>query len=141
MAGTTFKYHQTISAIGGCPAPDCAEGQRDSYRWVHATTVAEDFLPVAMEDPVRRRPIDPNDQELNCLTWGLSMFNTLVAAKSRFLQIISYYPGKKKRISGHKKVIVWLLSRWNPGTDYAPNPTRMDILRYLSMKVPTFAMT
>jgi hypothetical protein len=89
MAGTTFKYAEQIVAISGCPATDCTERERDSYRWVHAEPLAEDFLPQALEDPVKRRPIDETDLERRCLSWGLSLYDTLESAMVRFRQVIS----------------------------------------------------
>ncbi|HUB60553.1 MAG TPA: hypothetical protein VL978_07625, partial [Puia sp.] len=96
MAGTTFKYKDQIRSIGGCPATDCVEGERDSYRWVHAEPITEDFLPQALEDPVRRRPIDETDLERRCLSWGLSMYDTIEAAIVRFKQVISRIRGAKQ---------------------------------------------
>ena len=83
-----LKYHVNLADFAGCPPAACMAVEREGYRWVHSPVSPEDFVPLALISPVNRRPIDESDLEMQCLSWGLSLFDSLQSAKARFESII-----------------------------------------------------
>lgn len=96
MGTQSFKYESEIFVIDNCPDKECRERARDGYRWIHSEASHEDFLPIVLLSGVTRRPIDSTDMEVQCISWGLSFFDSAEEAKTKFSQIISRYPPRKR---------------------------------------------
>lgn len=97
MNTSNFKYATAIAAIDPCPGPGCIEREREAYRWVHSPETEKDFIPLAAERPIVWRPIDESDlRRLQCLSWGLSVYDTLEAARASFEAALKLRRGAKR---------------------------------------------
>lgn len=77
-----LKYKQLLKEFPNCPPTSFVQVERQAFRWAHATICSNDFLPMNIISDPSPRILDDND--LMCMGYGLSMFDTKENALSRY---------------------------------------------------------
>lgn len=80
MTEKKLKYLQNLEKFRDCPSSDFKEVERDAFRWTGNPVTEKDFLPVSILTP--NRILDESD--LKCISYGLSMFDSLVNSLNRY---------------------------------------------------------
>ncbi|WP_027002515.1 hypothetical protein [Hugenholtzia roseola] len=85
MKDKKLKYAQYLQKWQDCPAANFAETDKIAYRWVKIPITLNDFLPIHVISEPPPRILDDSDKM--CSGYGLSLFDTLSNAASRYQKI------------------------------------------------------
>jgi hypothetical protein len=93
-----FKYSQFINQLPDCPPSYYRMQEIMAFRFVYANINDQNnFLPALIKNP--RRKLAGSGQE--CIGYGLSLFNSLGQAKSRYQQLRQNFKNIDKTIGTH----------------------------------------
>jgi hypothetical protein len=88
-----LKYKKKIDNCA-CDFDDFKERERTSYRWCFSEISDErNFLPKYLRKP--------DEEDDNCLGWGLSFFNTLEEGKQRLNEVVGLRTFLYKKLGDH----------------------------------------
>jgi len=88
-----FKYDDELRNINNCPPPKLLQGKKLAYRFVHEPLCSDSFMPVAKLQPSRIFK-----GKGKCLSWGLSMYDTLSKAQNKITDMEIYNPNIRKSL-------------------------------------------
>jgi hypothetical protein len=96
MLDKRLKHLDFLSQIENCPSDDYVEINANVYRWIHAEKNENDFKPLNLIKSPPQRLID--DSDLMCMGYGLSMFDSLENAVSKYRDLHRNKRANQKRI-------------------------------------------
>lgn len=100
MSKRPLKYQEYLSKYNNCPSSDCIEKDKIFYRWVHKSPTDKDFYPTNCHPDIAPRIFD--DSDVACLSYGLSVYETLDVARTRYIHEYN----KRLRIDQKEKFIL-----------------------------------
>jgi len=95
-----FKYHTYIHDLTDCPPTHAYAQEIEVFRFVFKQIDDQrNFAPVYILKPKRRHPKDPHHK--TCSGYGLSLFNTLENACSRYADLLESIPSFPQTVGTH----------------------------------------
>ena len=88
MSSKKLKYQEFINEYPNCPPKVYKEESIKAFRWVFPECDAESFKPVLVINP--KRQLNTND--MKCMGYALSMFETEKGAYERYKKIVHGRP-------------------------------------------------
>ena len=98
MHSKQFKYKQFLKIYSDCPPDNYKEIDIPMFRWISLIS-KENFVPMNLQKEPPQRILDNSDTM--CKGYGLSMFNSFDAGKSRYKSLY-----KKKRGVTHNDFVL-----------------------------------
>ena len=90
-----FKYQRYLDKYKNCPK-DCREKDLPAYRWIHKEINEHDFSPININPNLAYRAFDSTDSM--CMSYGLSLYQTLKAAITQYLNFYNKIQRQPQRI-------------------------------------------
>lgn len=88
MSSKKLKYQEFINQYSNCPPSTYKEENITAFRWVFAECDAESFKPVLVINPKRQL----NTDDMKCMGYALSMFETEQGAYERYKKMVYARP-------------------------------------------------
>ncbi len=95
----TYKYQEYLDKYPDCPPESYTELSMSAFRWVFEEGHEKEggsFLPVSLINPRRINSFDEDSKK--CESYGLSMFDSLRNARSRFFLLRKRVKELEKRV-------------------------------------------